>query len=112
MNSAQVEILFGQQVLVVQRLAAVVFGLGALQIGLVLVDHGLHGADVLVGGFHAGFAGVGIGFGGVQSGLLRLHVGFRLHIFDACQQLALADAVAFLDQEFADLALALAPMLM
>ena len=49
--------------------------------------------------------GVGIGFGGVQRGFLRLHIGFRLHVFDARQQLAFSDPVAFLDQEFADLAL-------
>ncbi len=103
--TSQVEILFGQQVLVVQRLAAVEFGLGALQVGLVLIEHGLHGADVLVGGLEAGFAGAGIGFGGIQRRLLGVHVGFRLHVFNPRQQLALADPVAFLHQDFLDLAL-------
>src|SRR5450759_4725212 len=100
----QVEILLGQQMLLVQRLAAVVFGFGMLQVGLVFVERGLHGADVLVGGFDGGFGGAGIGFGGVEGGLLRVHVGFGLHVFDARQKLAFADPVAFLDQKLADLA--------
>jgi hypothetical protein len=78
--------------------------LACVQIGLVFGSSALHGADVLVGGFDGGFGGAGIGLGGVEGGLLRRHVGFGLHVFDARQQLALADAVAFLDQEFGDLA--------
>src|ERR1019366_7607272 len=100
----QIEILFRQEMLLVQRLAAVVVGLGMVQIGLVLFERGLHGADVLVGGFDGGFGGAGIGFGGVEGSLLRVHIGFGLHVFDARQKLAFADPVAFLDQKFADLA--------
>src|ERR1019366_1588902 len=100
----EVEILFGQQVLVEQRLAAVEVGLGMVQVGLVLIERGLHGADVLIGGLDGGFGGAGVGFGGVDGGLLGVHIGFGLHVFDARQKLAFADAVAFLDEEFADLA--------
>ncbi len=60
--------------------------------------------DILVGGLQAGFGGGGIGFGGSQAGFLRIHVGLGLDILDPGQQLALADAVAFLDQEFGDIA--------
>src|SRR5204863_2760511 len=102
---AHVEILLGQQVFVEQRLAAVVFSLGALQIAFVFFDHGLHGADVLVGRFDSGFTGAGIGFSRIQGGLLRRHVGLGLHVFNPRQQLAFTHTVSFLDQQFADLAL-------
>src|ERR1035438_5385077 len=90
--------------LVVQRLAAVVVGFGMIQIGLIFFEGGLHGADVLVGGFDGGFGGTGVGFARVEGSLLRVHVGFGLHVLDARQKLAFADPVAFLDQKLADLA--------
>ena len=60
--------------------------------------------DVLVGGVQPGFGGRGVRFGGTQRGLLRLHVGLRLHVLDFGQQLALVDVVAFLHQDLGQLA--------
>ena len=76
-----------------------------VQVGLVLVDLGLHGPDILVGGLQAGLGGRGIGLGGVEGGVLGIDVGLGLDVLDAGQQLALADAVAFLDQNLRELAL-------
>ena len=99
-----VEVLLGAQFLVEQLLGAVGVLLHALQVGLGFGDGALHGGDIVVGSLQAGLRGGGIGFGGSQVGLLRVDIGGGLGILDFGQQLALADAVAFLDQQFRDIA--------
>ena len=55
----EVEILLGEELLLEKQLAAVVFGLHPLQVGLIVIERRLHGLDIVVGGFEAGFGGGG-----------------------------------------------------
>ena len=59
--------------------------------------------------FEPGFGGGGIGFRRAQVGLLSLDVGFRLHVLDLGQHLALADVLALLHQNLRELAYGVRP---
>ncbi len=100
----ELEILAREQFFVEQLLGAIVIGLHAIQVGFVVLQPGLHGADVFVGHFEAGFRSRRVGLRRADVGLLGRHVGRGLGVFHARQQLALADVVAFLDQDFRDVA--------
>ncbi len=99
------EILLGAQFFVEELLSPLVVGLHAIQIGLVVFQRGLHGADVVVGGVHACLGGGRLSFGRCKSGPLGFDVGRRLHVLDLGKELAFADAVAFLHQELRNVAL-------
>jgi len=92
-----VEILLGQNAILVE-------GLGAVPVELLLFEVGPGVLHVGLGGFFRGQIGGNVGFGGGDGGLLPGDIGFLLHVFDAGHDLALLDHVAFLDVQVGDAA--------
>ena len=87
----------GNQLVVVQRLVALIVELGALVLGLRLVQVG-------GGGVHRGLRRHGVGARGVQGRLHGGNVGRGLNVVQRGQHLALLHPVAFLHVQLGDLA--------
>src|SRR5579859_7361313 len=87
-----VEVLLGNELLLVEALAASPVQLLLFEISLGVFDVGFGGS---LGGDERG----NIGLGGGNHGLLRGHVSGRLHVLDAGQNLTFLNVIAFLHIE-------------
>ncbi len=97
-----IEILLGQELVLVQLLGAVEVQFGVLQIRLRMVDDGLLRAQAIVGCFQPGFGRIGIRLRRHHLRFLGSNLRLGLDILHPRHQLSLAHAVAFLHQNLGE----------